>query len=59
MEAAMAAPKPRRTKMKGATGVYRSSSGAYEISYRDSDGKQIIEVVKGATFSDHHRSRQG
>jgi integrase len=34
----------RRTKTK-APGVYRSSSGNYEIAYRDSDGKLRIQVV--------------
>lgn len=35
----------RRTKMKGAVGVYRSISGKYEISYRDSTGRLVFEVV--------------
>ena len=37
---------PRRVKTK-ATGVYRSSSGKYEIAYRDSDGRLIFQVVEG------------
>lgn len=37
----------RRTKMKGAPGVYRSCSGAYEIAYRDSDGKLVFKTVDG------------
>lgn len=39
----------RRTRTK-APGVYRNASGAYEIAYRDSDGRQVFEVVKGADF---------
>jgi len=33
--------------MKGATGVYRSVSGKYEIAYRDSDGRLRFQVVEG------------
>lgn len=36
--------KKRRTRTK-APGVYRSSSGRYEISYRDSDGRLVFETV--------------
>ena len=39
-------PKRRRTRTK-APGVYRSVSGAYEIQYRDSDGKSVFRVVEG------------
>jgi integrase len=36
----------RRTKTK-VPGVYRSSSGRYEIAYRDSDGRQVFKAVDG------------
>lgn len=48
--------KPRRTKMKGATGVYRSVSGRYEIAYRDSDGRLRFQVVDGG-FEDAKAAR--
>src|SRR4051794_8373203 len=38
---------PRRVKTK-APGVYRSSSGKYEIAFRDSDGKLRFKVVEGS-----------
>ena len=44
---------PRRTKLKGTTGVYRSISGAYEVSFRDSDGRLRFETLpKGSTLAD-------
>lgn len=47
---------PRRTKMKGAPGVYRSVSGRYEIVFRDSDGRLRSQVVDG-TFEDAKTAR--
>ena len=38
---------PRRTKMKGAPGVYRSISGRYEIAFRDSDGRLRFRTIGG------------
>ncbi len=38
---------PRRTKTK-AIGVYRSSSGRYEINFRDSDGRLRWQTVPGS-----------
>jgi integrase len=38
---------PRRTKVAKHPGVFRSSSGKYEISYRDNDGKQHFETIDG------------
>ena len=44
---------PRRTKLKATTGVYRSISGAYEVSFRDSDGRLRFETLpKGSTLAD-------
>jgi integrase len=45
----------RRTKTK-ATGVYKSSSGRYEISFRDSSGKLRSQVVDGG-FEDAKNER--
>lgn len=50
------AKQPRRTKMKGAPGVYRSSSGRYEINYRDSDGRLRWQTVPGS-FEDAKAAR--
>lgn len=47
---------PRRTKMKGAAGIYRSVSGRYEIMFRDSDGRQRSQAVDG-TFEDAKAAR--
>ncbi len=47
---------PRRTKMKGAPGVYRSVSGRYEIVYRDSDGRLRSQAVDGS-FEDAKAAR--
>ena len=43
------ANQPRRTKVKGTTGVYRSSSGRYEFSYTDSDGRFRFETCAPGT----------
>ena len=40
------APK-RRTRVKGAPGIYRSVSGAYEIAFRDELRKLRFRVVPG------------
>jgi integrase len=45
----------RRTRTK-APGVYRSSSGAYEIAYRDSDGRLVFRVIRGG-FEDAKAAR--
>ncbi len=47
---------PRRTKMKGAPGVYRSVSGRYEIVFRDSDGRLRSKAVDGS-FEDAKDAR--
>jgi integrase len=38
---------PRRTKVPGRPGVYRSNSGKYEVQYRDSDGRNRFKTVEG------------
>jgi integrase len=45
----------RRTKTK-APGIYRSSSGSYEIQFRDSDGRLRFQVVDGG-FEDAKAAR--
>src|SRR5581483_3991904 len=45
----------RRTRTK-APGVYRSVSGAYEIAYRDTDGRLVMRVVEGG-FEDAKAAR--
>jgi hypothetical protein len=35
----------RRTRVKNATGVYRSITGKYEIAYRDSDGRLRFKTI--------------
>lgn len=37
----------RRTRVKGAPGIYRSMSGKYELAYRDSDGRLRFKTVDG------------
>jgi hypothetical protein len=37
--------KPRRIKVDGETGIYTTGSGAYQIGYRDEDGRQIWETI--------------
>lgn len=44
----------RRTRK--APGIYKSSSGAYEIQYYDSDGKSVFKVVPGG-FEDAKAER--
>lgn len=51
----MSSSTKRRTRTK-APGVYKSSSGRYEIAYRDSDGKQRFQVVDGS-FEDAKTAR--
>ncbi len=38
----------RRVRVKGATGVYRSVSGKYEIAFRDSDGRLRFKTIDGS-----------
>jgi integrase len=46
--------KPRRTKVPGRPGVYRSVSGKYEFCYRDSDGKLRFKTVEGGVMDAVH-----
>ena len=39
----------QRWTRRAAPGVYRSSSGAYEIQYRDSDGRSVFRAVEAAS----------
>jgi integrase len=55
MAAAAGTTRPRRTRTK-APGVFRSSSGSYEIHYRDSDGRLVQRTVTGG-FEDAKAAR--